>query len=137
MLESAGGGTFLGVFNTGRDSEAFLGSRAEQVLVEVSVSWRRGECCLLLGPSGSGKKTLLSLSIISSKIQVDTVYWLIWVNVFKITPANKYLERAKKADNSGCFYEKHTPELPSLTGHFDPLLCRLRNRSRRAGEQET
>ena len=53
------------------------GSLMEQALAEVSVSFRRGECCLLLGPSGSGKTTLLSiigcmLSPTSGELRIDS-----------------------------------------------------------------
>src|SRR5437868_6152624 len=37
------------------------GSSVEAVLRDVSLSFPRGETCVLLGPSGSGKTTLLSI----------------------------------------------------------------------------
>jgi len=37
------------------------GELAEEVLRDVSVTFRAGEACVLMGPSGSGKTTLLSV----------------------------------------------------------------------------
>lgn len=97
------------------ENVSFSYVKNKQVLNNINIDIKEGECVVLLGPNGVGKSTLISLILGSNKLQEGNIY-------FDDTPL-KEMSPSKKAE-----YLSYVPQLingTDLTVYDTILLGRL------------